>query len=58
MRENWSAKQLAAFLHKFLQQDRRRRIMQHNNVENYSGAFDWENLIRHYESAYELALQK
>lgn len=55
---DWSAKQLAAFLYKFLQQDRRSRIMQRNNVENYSSAFDWENLIKHYEDAYQLALQK
>ncbi len=52
---DWSAKQLAAFLHKFLTQDRRSRIMQRNNVENYSSAFDWENLIKHYEDAYRLA---
>jgi Glycogen synthase len=38
-----SAKQLAAFLYKFLQQNRSSRIMQLNNVENYSSAFDWEN---------------
>ncbi len=55
---DWSAKQLAAFLYKFLQQDRRSRIMQRNNVENYSSAFDWENLIKHYDDAYQLALQK
>jgi len=55
---DWSAKQLAAFLYKFLQQDRRSRIMQRNNVENYSSAFDWETLIKHYESAYQLALQR
>lgn len=53
---DWSAKQLAAFLYKFLQQDRRSRIMQRNNVENYSSAFDWENLIKHYEEAYRTAL--
>jgi glycogen(starch) synthase len=53
---DWSAKQLAAFLYKFLQQDRRSRIMQRNNVENYSSAFDWENLIKHYEEAYHTAL--
>lgn len=53
---DWSAKQLSAFLYKFLMQDRRSRIMQRNNVENYSSAFDWENLIKHYEDAYELAL--
>ncbi len=52
---DWSAKQLATFLYKFLMQDRRSRIMQRNNVENYSSAFDWENLISHYEEAYRLA---
>lgn len=50
---DWSARQLAVFLHKFLQQDRRSRIMQRNNVENYSSAFDWDNLITHYEDAYQ-----
>jgi len=54
---DWSAKQLAAFLYKFLQQDRRSRIMQRNNVENYSSAFDWENLIKHYDQAYQLVLK-
>jgi glycogen synthase len=54
---DWSAKQLAAFLYKFLQQDRRSRIMQRNNVENYSSAFDWENLIKHYDEAYRIALK-
>jgi len=51
---DWSAKQLATFLYKFLIQDRRSRIMQRNNVENYSSAFDWKNLIAHYEEAYAL----
>lgn len=53
---DWSARQLAVFLHKFLQQDRRSRIMQRNNVENYSSAFDWDNLITHYENAYQKLL--
>lgn len=53
---DWSARQLASFLYKFLQQDRRSRIMQRNNVENYSSAFDWESLIKHYETAYESVL--
>ncbi|MCW5909648.1 MAG: glycosyltransferase [Cyclobacteriaceae bacterium] len=53
---DWSARQLAVFLHKFLQQDRRSRIMQRNNVENYSSAFDWDNLITHYEEAYQKLL--
>jgi glycogen(starch) synthase len=49
---DWSARQLASFLYKFVMQDRRSRIMQRNNVENYSAAFDWDNLIKHYEEAY------
>ncbi|MBK8290397.1 MAG: glycosyltransferase [Flammeovirgaceae bacterium] len=53
---DWSARQLASFLYKFLQQSRRDRIMQRNNVENYSAAFDWENLARHYEEAYHSLL--
>ncbi len=55
---DWSAKQLATFLYKFLIQDRRSRIMQRNNVENYSSAFDWKNLIAHYEEAYTLLDRK
>lgn len=53
---DWSARQLAVFLYKFLQQDRRGRIMQRNNVENYSSAFDWDSLITHYEEAYQKIL--
>jgi glycogen(starch) synthase len=53
---DWSARQLASFLYKFIKQDRRSRIMQRNNVENYSSAFDWNNLISHYEAAYKSLL--
>lgn len=52
---DWSAKQLSAFLYKFLKQNRRDRIMQRNNVESYSSVFDWSNLIEQYEEAYDLA---
>ncbi len=55
---DWSAKQLSAFLYKFLMQDRRSRIQQRNQVENYSTAFDWENLIKYYEQAYEMAVDQ
>lgn len=51
---DWSARQLAGYLYQFLMQTRRERIMQRNNVESYSEAFDWQNLIRHYAEAYEL----
>jgi len=52
---DWSAKQLSAFLHKFLMQSRRERITQRNNVESYSSSFDWSKLIVYYEEAYKLA---
>lgn len=50
---DWSARQLAGSLYRFLMQTRRERISQRNNVENYSSAFDWKNLIKHYKQAYE-----
>ena len=50
---DWSARQLSSFLYKFLKQSRRDRIMQRNSVESYSSVFDWANLIRHYEEAYQ-----
>ena len=53
---DWSARQLSAFLYQFLMQDRRARIMQRNNAENYSAAFDWGVLIKYYEDAYQKAL--
>ncbi len=52
---DWSAKQLSAFLYKFLTQSRRERITQRNNVESYSSSFDWSKLIVYYEEAYKLA---
>lgn len=53
---DYSAKQLAGFLHRFISQTLRERIMQRNNVENYSYAFDWQNLIKHYYQVYERAV--
>ncbi len=53
---DWSARNLATSLYKFLTQSRRDRIMQRNNVENYSSSFDWKTLIRHYRRAYEHAI--
>ena len=54
---DWSARQLSAFLYQFLMQGRRERIMQRNNAENYSAAFDWGVLIKYYEEAYQRALK-
>jgi glycogen(starch) synthase len=54
---DWSSRRLAGALHRFLLQTRRERIMQRNNAENYSSAFDWKNLIKHYRQAYDTAFQ-
>lgn len=53
---DWSANQLTDVMYKFLQQSRRERIMQRNNVENNSFAFDWQNLIKNYLEAYRMLL--
>ncbi len=55
---DWSARQLTSFLFRFLQQTRRERILQRNNVESYSAAFDWENLLKHYHSVYQRAVSE
>ena len=49
---DWSARQLSALLYQFLMQTRRDRILQRNNVENYSSSFDWSRLVKYYEEAY------
>jgi len=54
---DWSARQLAAYMHRFLKLRRRDRIIQRNNAENYSVAFDWQNLIRYYNTVYEKAVE-
>ena len=54
---DWSAGQLAEVMYNFLRQTMRERIMQRNNVENNSSIFDWTNLIRHYNEAYNLAVK-
>ena len=53
---DYSANQLMEVMYNFLQQSRRERIMQRNNVENNSGIFDWLNLISYYEEAYQALL--
>lgn len=55
---DFSANQLTNVMYNFLMQTRRERIMQRNNVENNSSIFDWQNLIRHYEEAYEFMLKE
>jgi glycogen(starch) synthase len=53
----WSANQLSEVMYSFLTKSRRERIMQRNNVENNSALFDWSNLIKHYQTAYNLAIK-
>jgi glycogen(starch) synthase len=53
---DWSARQLAAYMYRFLKLSRRERIIQRNNAENYSVYFDWKNLIRYYNNVYEKAV--
>lgn len=55
---DWSARQLADYLYKFLKQSRRERILERNNVESYSAAFDWENLLKHYHEVYARAVNQ
>ena len=49
---DYSAHQLSDFLYAYLKQDLKERIIQRNTVEKYSSAFDWENLIKHYNDVY------
>ncbi len=53
---DWSARQLASFLYKFLSLSRKERRLQRSNVENYAEGFGWENLLKHYEAVYERAV--
>lgn len=54
---DWSANQLMETMYAFLNQTRRERIMQRNNVENNSSHFDWSNLIQYYQEAYRQGLK-
>jgi glycogen(starch) synthase len=54
---NQAASQLADILFRFVQLDRRARISLRNNCEAASPHFDWNNLGKFYDQAYEQALQ-
>ncbi len=49
---------LAQRMFTFTQMDRRQRISLRNEVESYSGRFDWHNLGRFYHEAHQLALDR
>ena len=42
----------------FLQLSRRQRIELRNNVERLGELFDWSVLVRHYDDAHNLALER
>jgi glycogen(starch) synthase len=49
---------LADYLFAFCRLNRRQRIELRNNVERLGELFDWSNLIRHYDDAHSLALER
>jgi len=51
-----SADQLADFMLKFCEQNRRQRIAQRNRSEAFAQHFDWGQLIHHYQEAHQRAL--
>lgn len=53
-----AADQLAEMMFEFTKMSRRDRIHQRNLVESSSEHFDWQNLTRYYEKAYEMAIQR
>jgi glycogen synthase len=53
---NQAASQLADVMFRFVQQNRRERITMRNNCEAASPQFDWMNLGKFYDQAYEMAL--
>lgn len=55
---DWSARQLASFLYRFLMLTRSDRRVQRNNVQNYASAFGWENLLKYYHDVYEKAVSQ
>lgn len=49
-------KDLAIKMFNFIQLSRRERMVQRNRAEDLAENFDWINLVRHYNTAYEKAL--
>ena len=50
------AKDLAIKMFNFIQLSRRDRMVQRNKAEDLSENFDWTQLVKHYNAAYEQAL--
>ncbi|RJE75727.1 glycosyltransferase [Reichenbachiella sp. MSK19-1] len=53
-----AAEQLSEKMLTFVMSSSRKRIETRNKAEDLSEAFDWVNLIKHYEHAYDLACEK
>ena len=50
--------ELVDYLFDFVRMNRRQRIELRNRVERLSELFDWSALIRHYNEAHDLALER
>jgi len=53
-----AANELAEKAFRFVQLGRRERIALRNRVESTAEQFDWHNLVRHYDRAHALALER
>ena len=53
-----STEMLVNYLMAFLRLTRRQRIELRNRVERLGELFDWSNLVRHYDEAHNLALER
>ncbi|MEP3388681.1 MAG: glycosyltransferase, partial [Reichenbachiella sp.] len=51
-----AADQLANKMLQFVNTNRKFRIQSRNKAEDLSEEFDWKNLIKHYDRAYDMAL--
>jgi glycogen(starch) synthase len=53
-----TADRMVDYLMAFLQLTRRQRIELRNHVERLGELFDWSNLVRHYDEAHNMALER
>ncbi|UXP30586.1 glycosyltransferase [Reichenbachiella agarivorans] len=53
-----AAEQLSEKLLEYVKSSRKKRIQTRNKAEDLSEEFDWKNLVKHYDEAYDLACQK
>jgi glycogen(starch) synthase len=53
-----SVNELVEHLYQFTRLNRRQRIEQRNRVERLGERFDWSVLIKHYDEAHQMALQR